>query len=169
MSLVTAEPASSSDRTEDASLLGTDMGQPATLQLKVRHYELDPYGHVNHAHYVHYFEAARIEALEAVGLSLPEMRRQGYLIFAVELNVKYLAPARAGDTLEIATSIREIRGARSIWIQEIREAASRRLLVTAVVTGAFATEDGRPARAPESFREKLAAILVPDGTVAQSQ
>ena len=71
------------------------MGQPATLQLKVRHYELDPYGHVNHAHYVHYFEAARIEALEAIGLSLPEMRRQGYVIFAVELNVKYLAPARA--------------------------------------------------------------------------
>jgi len=130
------------------------MGQPATLQLKVRHYELDPYGHVNHAHYVHYFEAARIEALEALGLSLPEMRRQGYVIFAVELNVKYLAPARARDTL---------------WIQEIREAASRRLLVTAAVTGAFATEDGRPARAPESFREKLSALLVPDGATAQSQ
>ena len=145
------------------------MGQPATLQLKVRHYELDPYGHVNHAHYVHYFEAARIEALEAIGLSLPEMRRQGYVIFAVELNVKYLAPARAGDTLEIATSIREIRGARSIWIQEIREVTSRRLLVTAVVTGAFATEDGRPARAPETFREKLSALLVPDGPTAQSQ
>ena len=141
------------------------MGQPATLQLKVRHYELDPYGHVNHAHYVHYFEAARIEALEAVGLSLPEMRRQGYLIFAVELNVKYLAPARAGDVLEIATSIREIRGARSIWIQEIREADSQRVLVTAEVTGAFATEDGRPARTPAAFRDKLLPLCVPDPAV----
>jgi acyl-CoA thioesterase FadM len=65
--------------------------------------------------------------------------------------------------------IRELRGARSIWIQEIREVASRRLLVTAVVTGAFATEDGHPARAPESFREKLSALLVPDGATAQSQ
>jgi hypothetical protein len=41
--------------------------------------------------------------------------------------------------------------------------------VTAVVTGAFAFEDGRPARAPESFREKLSALLVPDESVAQSQ
>ena len=145
------------------------MGEPARLQLKVRHYEVDQYGHVNHAQYVHYLEVARIEALEALGLSLPEMRRQGYVIFAVELNVKYLAPARAGDTLEIATSIREIRGARSIWIQEIREAGSQRLLVTAEVTGAFATEDGRPARTPASFRERLSALCVPGAAVAQGK
>ena len=56
------------------------------------------YGHVNHANYVHYLETARVEALEAVGLALPEMRRQGYLIVAAEINVKYLAPAYPGET-----------------------------------------------------------------------
>ena len=38
--------------------------------LKVRYYEVDEYGHVNHANYVHYLETARIDALETVGLSL---------------------------------------------------------------------------------------------------
>src|SRR2546425_1013991 len=71
------------------------MGEPARLQLKVRHYEVDQYGHVNHAQYVHYLEVARIEALETLGLSLPDMRRQGYLILAADLSVKYLAPAPA--------------------------------------------------------------------------
>ena len=145
------------------------MGQPARLQLKVRHYEVDPYGHVNHAQYVHYLEVARIEALEALGLSLPDMRRQGYLILAADLSVKYLAPARSGDTLEIVTYVREIRGARSIWVQEIRDATSQRPLVTAEVTGAFATEDGRPARVPASFRAKLSALCVPDAAVAQGK
>ena len=145
------------------------MGEPARFRLKVRHYEVDQYGHVNHAQYVHYLEVARIEALDALGLSLGEMRKQGYLILAADLAVKYLAPARSGDTLEIVTCVREIRGARSIWIQEVREADSGRTLVSAQVTGAFATEDGRPARAPDSFREKLSALLVPDGTVPQSQ
>ena len=145
------------------------MGEPARYQLKVRHYEVDQYGHVNHAQYVHYLEVARIEALDALGLSLGEMRKQGYLILAVDLAVKYLAPARSGETLEIATYVREIRGARSIWIQEIREMDSQRLLVTAEVTGAFATEDGRPARTPASFREKLSALCVPDAAVAQGQ
>ena len=145
------------------------MGKPATFRLKVRHYEVDQYGHVNHAQYVHYLETARVEALDALGLGLGEMRRQGYLIVAADLSVKYLAPARSGDLLEIVTFIREIRGARSIWIQEVRDAESRRTLVTAEVTGAFALEDGRPARTPESFREKLSALLVPDQTAAQSR
>jgi len=145
------------------------MGEPARLQLKVRHYEVDQYGHVNHAQYVHYLEVARIEALDALGLSLAEMRRQGYLILAADLFVKYLAPARSGDTLDIVTYVREVRGARSIWIQEIRETTSQRLLVTAEVTGAFATEDGRPARVPASFREKLSALCVPGAAIAQGK
>jgi YbgC/YbaW family acyl-CoA thioester hydrolase len=137
------------------------VGEPARLTLKVRHYEVDEYGHVNHANYVHYLEAARVEALAAIGLSLPDMRRQGYLIVAVALGVKYHAPAYPGETLEIVTAIREIRGARSIWAQEIYEATSRRLLVTAEVTGAFTTEAGRPMRIPAAFAERLAALHVP--------
>ncbi|MBI4637606.1 MAG: acyl-CoA thioesterase [Candidatus Rokubacteria bacterium] len=137
------------------------MGAAARLSLKVRHYEVDAYGHVNHANYVHYLETARIEALEAVGLSLAEMRRQGYLIVAVDLSVKYHAPARLGDTLDIVTYVRELRGARSAWAQEIREATSQRLVVTAEVTGAFMTESGRPVRLPAVFRDRLSPLHVP--------
>lgn len=142
------------------------MGEAARLSLKVRHYEVDEYGHVNHANYVHYLEAARVEALAAIGLSLPDMRRQGLLIVAVAISVKYHAPAFPGETLELVTSVREIRGARSIWAQEIREAASGRLLVTAEVTGAFTTEAGRAVRIPPAFAERLAALHVPDPTPA---
>jgi acyl-CoA thioester hydrolase/thioesterase-3 len=56
------------------------------FSLKVRHYEVDEYGHVNHANYVHYLETARVEALEAVGLSLREMRRQGVIAVAADLS-----------------------------------------------------------------------------------
>jgi acyl-CoA thioester hydrolase len=136
------------------------VGEPARLRLKVRHYEVDLYGHVNHANYVHYFEAARIEALEAIGLSLAEMRQQGYLIVAVELAVKYHSPAYSGETLEITTAMRELRGARSIWHQEIREATSGRLTATAEVTGAFMTEGGKPVRVPATFVERLSALRV---------
>lgn len=138
------------------------MGEPHHLRLKVRHYEVDVYGHVNHAHYVHYLETGRIEALEAIGLSIDEMKQRGYLIFAADLYVKYHSPARLGEELDIATHIREARGARSIWVQEIREATSQRLLVTAEVTGAFMTETGRPARTPADFTDKLSAIYLPD-------
>jgi acyl-CoA thioester hydrolase len=139
------------------------MGQPARVRLTVRFYEADSYGHVNHANYVHYLEAGRVEALDAVGLSLAEMRRQGYLLVAAGIEVKFLASARPGDVVEVVTQIRELRGARSIWAQEIREASSQRLLVTAEVTGAFMTEGGRPVRIPAGFADKLAALCAEPG------
>jgi acyl-CoA thioesterase FadM len=89
------------------------------------------------------------------------MRRQGYLIVATEINVKYLAPAYPGETLEIVTWVREVRGARSFWVQEIREAESQRLTVTAQVTGAFMNDGGRPIRVPSAVAEKLSALQVP--------
>ena len=139
------------------------MGESARLRLKVRHYEVDEYGHVNHANYVHYLEAGRVEALEAVGLPLREMRRQGVIIVAADLSVKYLSPASPGETLDIVTHIREMRGARTLWVQEIRVAGSERLVVTAEVTGAFMTEAGRPVRAPDSIRDRLSMLFVPGG------
>ena len=74
------------------------MGVPARHCLKVRHYEADAYEHVNHANYVHYLEVGRLEALESLGISLQEMRRQGYLIVARDLSVRFHAPARPGET-----------------------------------------------------------------------
>src|SRR5439155_17123585 len=79
----------------------TAMADPFTTRIKVRHYEVDGYRHVNHANYVHYFEAGRVEALEKIGLGLPEMQRQGYHIVAVEIAVKFLAPAHPGESLDI--------------------------------------------------------------------
>ena len=131
----------------------------------MRHHEVDAYGHVNHAHYVHYLETARVEVLESLGLGLPEMRQRGYLIVAAELTIKYHAPAYAAETLEVTTHIREIRGARSLWIQEIREIVSGRLVVTAEVTGAFTADTGRPIRIPAAFVDTLSAIVVPDAAV----
>ena len=136
------------------------MGEPAKLRVKVRHYEVDEYAHVNHATYVHYLELGRIEALEAIGLSLAEMRRQGYLILVANLSVTYHASARSGETLEITTHVREVRGARSVWTQSIREVTNQRLLVTAEVTGAFTTESGRPARIPAAFLQRLSSLQV---------
>ena len=74
------------------------MGERARLHLKVRHHEVDAYGHVNHAHYVHYLETARVEVLERLGLGLPEMRQRGYLIVAAELTIQVpRAGLRGGD------------------------------------------------------------------------
>jgi acyl-CoA thioester hydrolase len=139
------------------------MSDPRRVRLKVRHYEVDAYGHVNHAAYVHYLEVARIEGLEAIGLPLAAMQQQDYTIVVSEMVVRYHAPAHPGQTLEVMTEVREMRGVRSLWHQEIHDAASGRLIVSAEITGAFVRNDGRPTRIPPDFREKLERLRAPAG------
>jgi acyl-CoA thioester hydrolase len=138
------------------------VGEPHRHRLKVRLYETDLYGHVNHAQYVHYFETGRIEALESIGLSIGEMKRLGYLIFAVDVYVKFHAPAYLGEELEVVTSVHEMRGARTIWAQEVRNAATGQLVAAGQVTGALMSDAGRPVRLPPEFAQKLALLHRPE-------
>jgi acyl-CoA thioesterase FadM len=77
----------------------------AHCQLKVRHYECDPLGHVNHAVYVHYFEVARLAAMAAAGLSFTEILTQGYTIVASDLVGQDQALAFAEDLLDLQSCI----------------------------------------------------------------
>ncbi|PPS38992.1 thioesterase family protein [Chroococcidiopsis sp. TS-821] len=105
--------------------------QPFTTQLRVRHYEMDALGHVNNSVYQHYLEQAAIEHLEHLGFSLDVYRQLGGVFVMRRIEIDYLRPAIAGDTLEVRTWVQEMRGTRSIRRYEIRKHGNDRLLVTA--------------------------------------
>ncbi len=127
--------------------------------LKVRHYEADGYGHVNHASYVHYLETARIEALDAVGLSLGEMRRHGILAVAAELSVKYHSPAGPDETLEIGVRCEWIGTKSFALTYEIREQATKRLVADATsILVCYDYERQRSIPVPDSLRRRMEAF-----------
>lgn len=100
-------------------------------QLRVRHYEMDTLGHVNNAVYQNYLEQAAIEHLEHLGFSLERYRHLGGVFVMRRIQIEYLRPAVAGDTLEVATWVQEMRGSRSTRRYEIRKQGQDELLVTA--------------------------------------
>jgi acyl-CoA thioester hydrolase len=100
-------------------------------QLRVRHYEMDALGHVNNAVYQNYLEQAAIEHSEHLGLSLDVYRELGGVFVMRRVEIDYLRPAVAGDTLEVATWLQEMRGTRALRHYEIRKENQEDLLVTA--------------------------------------
>ncbi len=92
-----------------------------TIQLRVRHYEMDALGHVNNAVYQSYLEQAAIEHSEHLGLTLDNYRQLGSVFVMRRLAIDYLRPAIAGDYLDITTWIQEVRGSRAIRRYEIRK------------------------------------------------
>ncbi len=124
--------------------------------IRVRFHELDPYGHVNHAVYLSYFEQARVELLDEIGFGLTRLRDMGYNLLVVDVRVRFLAPARSGDVLEIASSVTDLRPASSRWAQTMRRGDD--VIATNDVRAAITDLDGRPTRAPDELAAALRAL-----------
>ena len=121
--------------------------------IRVRFGELDPYGHVNHAVYVSYMEAGRAEALESIGLGLHHLAELGRQVVVVDLQVKFRAPAVAGDNLMVETTVEELGAVTSTWSQRI--VRGDQVLVTGSVRAGSTDLAGRPRRMPPEIVEQL--------------
>jgi acyl-CoA thioester hydrolase len=133
------------------------------LPVKPRFGELDPYNHVNHSVYVAWFEAGRGEALESLGIGLPELAAEGYQFVVSTLNVNYRSSAKAGDLLIVETELDELGGATSIWHQRLVHDSSepQTPLCTAEIRAAFCNHAGKPTRFPPEIREQLLPLVRP--------
>jgi acyl-CoA thioester hydrolase len=81
------------------------------VRLRVRFGETDLMGIVHHGSYVGYLEVARIEWLRRRGISYAEWAARGLHLAVVELSLRYRAPLRFDEELEVETRLAELRAA----------------------------------------------------------
>ena len=123
--------------------------------IRVRFYELDPYSHVNHAVYIQYFEAARIELLRDAGLTLQGMLDDGVMIVVTDINTRFRKSALGNDDLVVETAVLEFKRVTSRWHQRLMRGDE--VIVEQELGAAVTNLDGRLIRFPES----MVAVLRP--------
>lgn len=139
--------------------------QKFITQLRVRHYEMDALGHVNNAIYQHYLEQAGLEHSEHLGFTVERYRELGGVFVMRRLEIDYLRPAVAGDTLEITTWLRLLKGPRCIRCYEIRVSGQSELVVKAEATWVWVNlENMRPKAIPEVMMEAFQGNLIISAT-----
>ncbi len=134
---------------------------PACLErpFKVRHYECDAYGHVNHANYLRYMQEAATEASAAVGYDVARYRQMSRLWLIRETDITYLRPLTYGDTVIVKTWVGDIRRVRSRRMYELRRAGDDEPVATATTEWVFLdAQTLRPASVPP---ELIAAFQNP--------
>lgn len=87
---------------------------------RIRLYECDAYGHVNHAHYLRYIQEAALEASAAVGYGVERYREMGRTWLIRETDITYLRPLSYGDTVIVRTWVDDFRRVRSRRHYEMR-------------------------------------------------
>jgi len=129
--------------------------------VEVRSYELDSFGHANHAVFLNWFEHARFQALEAGGYDMEGLAERGWAVVVVRAEVDYRREALLNDRIRIRTGVGEVRRSSMVLEQEaVRVGSSEddeeELLAEARIVAVW-LEGGRPRRVPDEVLEALGA------------
>ena len=130
---------------------------PHRHEVKVRLYELDPYGHLNHSAYIQLFETGRIEMLEQAGVALHEIEKNDFRFVVSQIETSFLKSVEAGAHLIVLTEVLEIRRASSLWWQQIIDKSD--VVATQRARIAITNSSGKPIRAPREIIEAITPFL----------
>lgn len=111
---------------------------------KVNYYETDKMGVVHHSNYIRFMEEARIEFLEANGMSYAEFEARGLISPVVAVNCEYKLPAVFGDELDVLVEIKEYTGVKYIYEYLITKSQTGELVAKGRTEHCLTNKEGRP-------------------------
>jgi|SRR5690606_15106709 len=109
----------------------------STTQIRVRYGETDQMGFLYYGHYALYYEVGRTDAFRQLGVTYKSMEEMGITMPVIELNSKYLRPAKYDDLLTVKTKIKEWPSGHTITFHTEIFNENGRLLNTGTVTLVF--------------------------------
>ncbi len=136
-------------------------GHVIETTLRVRYAETDAMGIVYHTNYIVWFEVGRGEFMWQQGGDYAHFEDQGYYLPVIEVQARYLAPARYGDLVTVRTWVEETRSRQVTFAYEVvmAEAASAsetgQLLATGRTKHVCVDEEGTIRRIPQAMRTLL--------------
>ena len=104
-----------------------------TLDIKIRGYHIDVFGHVNNARYLEFLEEARWAAFEET-VDLQVLAQKGYTFTVVNININYRKAAVLNDKLSIETRIKQLRSRSGVIHQAVKLKGSDTVVADADVT-----------------------------------
>ena len=133
-----------------------------TMDVRIYYQDTDCGNVVYYGNYLRYFEQGRTHWLERQGLSVKAFMDAGTLFAVVHAELSYRSPARYGETLTIATTLKEMRAASFTFAHEVREKTSGRLVVEGSARLATVDMQGKLIKLPNELRERLTKAIGAD-------
>ena len=128
------------------------LAQRSVFSWPVRVYweDTDAGGVVYHASYVRFLERARSEWLRARGIAQQRLREEHGILFVVaDVNLRFLAPARLDDELDVCVTAFTRRSASLLFTQCILRADGALLVEAQVRAACIDAASYKPVRIPD--------------------
>jgi len=123
-------------------------------QITVRGYELDSYGHVNHAVYLNYMEQARWEIIREAGL-LDQLIREGKKLVVIKADVRYINEIKLFDKVIIHTKVKK-EAPYLVFYQKLFNQNGNTRVARAVIKAILLDEQKKPLDIPDEMVNLIA-------------
>ncbi len=131
---------------------------------RIRHYECDPFGHVNHAQYLRFMQETAFDASAAAGYDIARYEAMGRMWWVHETDITYHRPLGYGDSAVVRTWVADFGRVRSRRAYEVRHAGSGELAAEALTDWVFLD---RARQRPQPIPAELIAAFFPEGDAVQ--
>ena len=129
------------------------MSERKTYKRKVQYYETDQMGIVHHSNYIRWFEEARMDFMEQLGMGYEQMEEQGILSPVLSVEADYLRMVHFGDTVTIETFIKEYNGIKLTVAYEVVDDRTGMVHCKGITKHCFINQEGRPLSLRHSCKE----------------
>ena len=125
--------------------------------IRVRYAETDAMGIVHHAVYPVWMELGRSDLLRELGQSYAAWEARGVMMSVAEIRVRYRAPARYDELVEVRTRLREAGRRKVVFAYEVLRGETRLAEGESIhlVTGS----DGRARVMPDDLLRLISRAL----------
>jgi len=139
------------------------MGNRIMRQIKpyehtVQYYETDQMKVVHHSNYIRWFEEARVDYFEKIGLGYKECEARGVMSPVTSVNAKFKTPTEFYDTVVIKIRFAKYTGVRLYIEYEITDKATGVVRCTGQSEHCFVSAEGKIISVGRNFPEMDAKI-----------
>ncbi|MBL7703002.1 MAG: acyl-CoA thioesterase [Ferruginibacter sp.] len=129
-------------------------------QIRIHYALIDQMGFVYHGHYAQFYEIGRSESIRQIGYTYKDIEAMGIIMPVVEINSRFLRPAKYDDLITVKTTLKELpTNFKIVFHSEIFNEQDE-LLNTGEVTLFFAdAKTMKRCNMPDVLREKLAGYF----------
>lgn len=111
---------------------------------KAQYYETDQMGIVHHSNYIRWFESARIDLMDRIGISYKVMEEAGIISPVLSVSCEYKSMVHFGDEVLIEAGITAYNGVKMSLSYKVTDKATGELRTTGSSSHCFLNREGRP-------------------------
>lgn len=135
-------------------------------QRRTNYYETDKMGIIHHSNYIRYFEEARLDWMEKIGLDYRQIEDLGIIIPVMFVDCQYLVPVHFEDEIEIQVKLARFDGIKMEFSYELYQKETGQLCTTGRTGHCFLNDRMKPLRLKKQFPDlyqKMQDALARDG------